>query len=230
MTPRGDPSCVPALGPKLRNLSADSSARSQETNTAPDSVVTPTSRSNRLGKRGCERVKSTPRHPSPVAVLCSATRAIIDGASGLFKAKRRGPSALCIRPHKESGHGPREWAAWEVFQGRVGVRWGAPKQVDGVAMARALLRDDVASQFAAPDVKSSAKRPKRLDKRSSCSSRRRAYLTLSPVLPSIVIKQCGGLAAFRFCVRVYQSFLSIRGAIRASFVWCLWDSRGNENR
>ena len=57
-------------------------------------------------------------------------------------------------------------------------------------------------------------------------SRRHAYLTDSPVPPSIVVKQCGGLAAFPFCVRVYRSFLSIRRAIRASLVWRLGDSRG----
>jgi hypothetical protein len=114
LTPRGDPSYVPVLGPKLRHLNADCSARSQETNTAPDSVVTPTSRSSRLGRRGCERVKSTRRHPSPVAVLCSATTPIIDGASGLFMAKRRRPSALCNPVRKGRPASPRLRATSEA--------------------------------------------------------------------------------------------------------------------
>ena len=98
---------MPVLGPELRRLWPIARPDSQETDTAPDSVVTPTSRSSRLGKRRCERVKSTPRHPSPVAVLCSATIVIINGASGLFMAKRDLPSTLGFSaPARGPGTGP----------------------------------------------------------------------------------------------------------------------------
>jgi hypothetical protein len=176
---------VPVLGPELRRLSPIARPDSQETDTAPDSVVTPTSRSSRLGKRGCERVKSTPRHPSPVAVLCSATMVIINGASGLFMAKRRLP-------------------------GNYGMRFGP--QLRGVAIRG--VRCEIY-----------AKGRKLLYKSSSCSSLRHAYVTLSSVLPSIVISSVADRSLFGFCVRVYRSSLSIRGAIRASLVGCFWDSQ-----
>jgi hypothetical protein len=123
------------------------------------------------------------------------------------------------------------WATREASRGLSQERKAARQsKVKELAKPWAFVRDSAVSQFAASDGKSTPKGGRGSTKGSSCSSRRRAYLTDSPVPPSIVVKQCGGLAAFRFCVRVYQSFLSIRRAIRASLVRRLGDSRGHEKR
>ena len=215
--------------PKLRRLSPIARPDSQETDTAPDSVVTPTNRSSRLGKRRCERVKSTPRHPSPVAVLCSATIVIINGASGLFMAKRHLPSTLGFRPQPEGSAPGLPRAA--------GARGDTPKQHDLFATAWALrawalrawawARNCAASQFAASDVKSAPNGGRCSTKGSSCSSVRHAYLNRSPVLPSIVISSvadrplfgfaCGSIdRLYRFGVRSALALLGAFGILEGA--------------
>jgi hypothetical protein len=203
---------VPVLGPELRRLWPIARPDSQETDTAPDSVVTPTSRSSRLGKRGCERVKSTPRHPSPVAVLCSATMVIINGASGLFMAKRHPPRTPGFPPPVEGPASSLLWAAE--------ARRDMPKQGKavrgGLGFAPCCLaRNCAALQFAASDVKSTPKGGSCSTKGSSCSSPRHAYLTLSSVLPSIVISSVADRPLFGFACGSVDRFyrFGVRSAL-----------------
>lgn len=75
----------------------------------PNSVVTPTTRSSRLGRRSCETVKCS-RAAAPkiayVAAFVRRTIYMITAAKGLFMANRLMPHALNWTPAPVAGAPP----------------------------------------------------------------------------------------------------------------------------